>query len=152
MAHRDVTNPWGGGQSSATTSTTSSKPKPNQQRSANRISKQPAKKPNNQPTTPVPKITAAGANADRFQQAQSKHLEAARKIASQASYESSSDEEELAGESLLASVFKGYAGDDGQLSKTQQFLENVFQSGSAICLICIATVKRADYVSSTKLP
>lgn len=89
--------------------------------------------------------TAADAIAKKFQEAQSKHIEAAKKHI--ANYESSSDEEELASESLLDSVFKGYGGDKTELHKTQQFLENVFQSGTAICLICIATVKQKDFVS-----
>lgn len=86
----------------------------------------------------------ADAMAKKFQEAQSKHIEAAKKHI--ANYESSSDEEELASASLLDSVFKGYGGDKTELHKTQQFLENVFQSGTAICLICIATVKQKDFV------
>lgn len=89
--------------------------------------------------------TTADAMAKKFQEAQSKHIEAAKKHI--ANYESSSDEEELASASLLDSVFKGYGGDKTELQKTQQFLENVFQSGTAICLICIATVKQKDFVS-----
>lgn len=45
------------------------------------------------------------------------------------------------------SVFKNYAGDNAELQRTQDFLENVFQSGAATCLICIATVKRTEAVS-----
>lgn len=80
----------------------------------------------------------------QFNDIRKKHIEAA-KIHTE-NYESSS-EEELENDSLLTSVFKGYGGDKNQLQKTQEFLENVFQSGTATCLICIARVKRTDYVS-----
>lgn len=72
------------------------------------------------------------------------HLQAAKKHIE--NYESSSDEEDLDCDALLKTVFKGYDGDRSQLQKTQEFLENIFQSGAATCLICIATVKRTDYV------
>lgn len=81
----------------------------------------------------------------KFREAQLEHLQAAKKHIQD--YESSSEEEELECDALLESVFKGYAGDRQQLQKTQEFLEHVFQSGAATCLICIATVKRSDYVS-----
>lgn len=87
--------------------------------------------------------TGSKKSVQTFQEAQTKHIEAAKKL--MIDYESSSDEE-LASDSLLDSVFKGYDGDKTELKKTQQFLENVFQSGTATCLICIATVKRSDYV------
>lgn len=48
---------------------------------------------------------------------------------------------------VTESVFKNYAGDNSELQRTQDFLENVFQSGAATCLICIATVKRTEAVS-----
>lgn len=89
----------------------------------------------------VPKATN---NVDKFKEVQKKHLQAAQKHIEH--YESSS-EEELENDSLLESVFKSYGGDKAQLQKTQEFLENAFQSGAATCLICIATVKRTDYVS-----
>lgn len=103
---------------------------------------------------------------DKLKEAQKKHLQAAQKHLQ--NYESSSEEElendSLFGKCLLVvgaatqifdssrlyfaeSVFKNYAGDKIGLQKTQEFLENVFQSGAATCLICIATVKRTDYVS-----
>lgn len=82
---------------------------------------------------------------DKFKEVQKKHIEAAQKHIE--AYESSS-EEELEETSLLQSVFKNYGGEKGQLQKTQEFLENVFQSGAAICLICIGTVKRTDYIWS----
>lgn len=84
-----------------------------------------------------------GSNS-RFKEAQMLHLQTAKKHIQ--NYESSSDEEDLESDALLESVFKGYNGDRSQLRKTQEFLEHIFQSGTATCLICIATVKRTDYV------
>lgn len=81
----------------------------------------------------------------KFKEVQQEHLQAAKKHIQ--NYESSSDEEDLESDALLESVFKGYDGDRSQLRKTQEFLEHVFQSGAATCLICIATVKRTDYVN-----
>lgn len=83
--------------------------------------------------------------ATKFKEVQKEHLEKAKKLIE--SYELSSDDEEIESDALLKSVFKSYDGDRLQLQKTQEFLENVFQSGAATCLICIATVKRTDYVS-----
>lgn len=88
--------------------------------------------------------------ANKFKEAQQAHMERAKKVIE--NYELSSDEEEIESDALLESVFKGYDGDKSQLHKTQEFLENVFQSGAATCLICIATVKRSDYVSKYEKP
>lgn len=85
----------------------------------------------------------------KFKEAQQEHLQAAKKHIQ--NYESSSEEEDLESDALLESVFKGYDGDRSQLRKTQEFLEHVFQSGAATCLICIATVKRTDFVSFTSI-
>lgn len=82
----------------------------------------------------------------KFNEVQLEHIKAAKKHIQ--NYESSSEEEDddLEYDKLIQSVFKEYNGDQNQLKKTQEFLENVFQSGTATCLICIATVKRSDYV------
>lgn len=86
----------------------------------------------------------------KFQNAQEK-LQANIQRHLQNDYESSSsDEENLEAESILKTVLKNYSALNGQgdsLGRTQQFLENAFQSGAGICLICIATVKRIDPVS-----
>lgn len=86
---------------------------------------------------------------DKFREAHSRHLESAKKIIHD--YESSSDEEEVTSCDLIVStVIKSYTGDSRDISKTQQFLEDVFQSGAAICLICIGSVKRTDEIWSCK--
>ncbi|XP_037044387.1 NF-X1-type zinc finger protein NFXL1 [Bradysia coprophila] len=82
----------------------------------------------------------------KFKEAREKHEEYAKKH-NILDYDSSSDEDLETG-SMLESVFKNYAGDNAELQRTQDFLENVFQSGSATCLICIATVKRTEAIWS----
>lgn len=50
---------------------------------------------------------------------------------------------------ISESVIKSYSllgGKSEDLGRTQNFLEDVFQSNAATCLICIATVKRTDSV------
>lgn len=42
--------------------------------------------------------------------------------------------------------YSQYGGKNEDLERTQNFLEHVFHSGAAACLICIATVKRNDQV------
>lgn len=131
MSSRDTGNPW----SKPATATAANSNKPKNNRKANPKAKDSVQQP----------PAKAATKTDQFLLAQTKHIEAARKHVAN-NYESSSEEEDMASDSMLASIFKGYTGEKDKLNKTQQFLENVFQSGSAICLICIATVKRADYV------
>lgn len=109
------------------------------------------KKNTNKKTKPEAKNVKTTINGDKgkehlakFKDAQKAHIAAAQKHYE--NYESSS-EEELENTSLLESVFKSYGGEKNQLLKTEKFLENVFQSGASICLICIATIKRTAYVS-----
>lgn len=88
----------------------------------------------------------AKTSVKKFNEVQLEHINAAKKHIQ--NYESSSEEEDdyVEYDKLIQSVFREYNGDQNQLKKTQEFLENVFQSGTATCLICIATVKRSDYV------
>lgn len=103
------------------------------------------KSQNNQPKETKNAVSKQNSSKAKFKEAQQEHLQAAKKHIE--NYESSSEEEDLDSDTLLKTVFKGYGGDKEQLRKTQEFLENIFQSGAATCLICIATVKRTDYVS-----
>ena len=51
---------------------------------------------------------------------------------------------------FAGAVLQSYAamgGANTDLGRTQHFLEEVFQSGAATCLICIGSVKRIDAVS-----
>lgn len=64
---------------------------------------------------------------------------------------SSEEEEDLKTENIFGSVIRNYSqygGRNEDLERTQNFLENVFHSGAAVCLICIATVKRSDQIWS----
>lgn len=62
-----------------------------------------------------------------------------------------SDEENYMDDVDLEKIYKDYTGDKNDLRKTQEYLENCFQSGNAICLICIQTVKRKDSVRSHQI-
>ncbi|KAK6628816.1 hypothetical protein RUM43_002632 [Polyplax serrata] len=86
---------------------------------------------------------------EKFRREQEKLQAAVQKHLEEQDYESSSDEEALESESILNSVFQNYGqfvSNASGIEKTQQFLENTFQSGAAICLICIGSVKRSDPV------
>lgn len=141
---RDINNPWNS--KAPSDNAVSSKSNKSKQGSAN-------VKPKNK-------------QADqKFKEARQKHEEYAKKH-NMLEYDSSSDEElesSMLGKFFQTtnnwqvthsinkifpeSVFKNYAGDNLELQRTQDFLENVFQSGAATCLICIATVKRTEAVS-----
>ncbi|EEB18933.1 nuclear transcription factor, X-box binding protein, putative [Pediculus humanus corporis] len=85
----------------------------------------------------------------KFKNAQEKLQASVNKHLEQQEYESSSDEEPLESESILSSVFKNYDQFNDKhegVERTQQFLENAFQSGAGICLICIGSIKRADTI------
>lgn len=103
------------------------------------------KEPQNQVKDGKNTTTKQNAAHNRFKEIQTEHLQAAKKYTQ--NYESSSEEENGLENDILESVFKNYGGDKSQLQKTQEFLENVFQSGASTCLICIGNVKRTDYVS-----
>lgn len=87
---------------------------------------------------------------NRFQEARNRLQASVQKHINQ-DYESSSEEEELESENIFESVIKSYSllgGTSEDLGRTQNFLEDVFQSNAATCLICIATVKRSDSIWS----
>ena len=49
------------------------------------------------------------------------------------------------------SILKNYSqfgGKSEDLGRTQNYLENAFHSGAAVCLICIGSVKRTESVIS----
>uniref|UniRef100_A0A1B6CP89 PHD-type domain-containing protein n=1 Tax=Clastoptera arizonana TaxID=38151 RepID=A0A1B6CP89_9HEMI len=83
---------------------------------------------------------------NRLQASVKKHLSASKGYD-----ESSSEEDDLESETILGSVLKSYAqigGKSEDLGRTQNFLEDTFQSGAATCLICIVTVKRNEAIWS----
>ncbi|KAF4517853.1 hypothetical protein B566_EDAN011778 [Ephemera danica] len=87
----------------------------------------------------------------RFQAAKAKLEQSVHKHLSAEQDANSSDEEDLQSENILGSVLQSYTKSAGglvDLGRTQQFLEDAFQSGAATCLICISSVKRADAIWS----
>ncbi|XP_075230227.1 NF-X1-type zinc finger protein NFXL1 [Lycorma delicatula] len=87
----------------------------------------------------------------KFLEAHTRLQASVKKHLKNGDYESSEEEEELESETILGSVLKSYShfgGETYDLGRTQKFLEDAFQSGAAICLICIATVKRPDAIWS----
>lgn len=151
--NRNEVNPWATTSPSATTGTIR-KPKPT--RSTSGAPPPPTAAPKRTSTTSSmsSKIDVSAAPGKpspsaSFETAKQQHLEAAKRvtITGGGGYESSSDEEDLAADELLATVLKGYGdGDRSALSRTQECLESTFQSGAATCLICIASVRRVDHV------
>lgn len=116
-----------------------------------------------------PAVPDAMSAQNKFQEAHLKMQKSVQKYMRQ-EYESSSEEEELESDNILgtkrrpllmftfhsfyapfpASVLKNYnsfGGKSEDLGRTQNVLENSFRSGSAVCLICIALIKRTDSVS-----
>lgn len=112
----------------------------------------------------------------RFEEVHARNIAAAKKIVEKYSSSSDEEEEEL-NESkilgilylyfhentdkihllLLDSLFKHYKSDDSRLGiqqalqqKTAAFFENALHSGSATCLICIGSVRRADSIWTCK--
>lgn len=86
---------------------------------------------------------------EKFRNTQEKLQASIQKHLEEQAYESSSSEEELESESILTSVFKNYdrfSNKHEGIERTQQFLENLFQSGAGICLICIGSIKRTTPV------
>lgn len=64
--------------------------------------------------------------------------------------ESSSDEEDEAGQELLekavGKVLTSYQDQGGDSEKILSYLADTFQSNGAVCLICISSVKKTDAV------
>ncbi|XP_014247363.1 NF-X1-type zinc finger protein NFXL1-like [Cimex lectularius] len=99
-----------------------------------------------------PAVPDAMSAQNKFQEAHLKMQKSVQKYMRQ-EYESSSEEEELESDNILASVLKNYnsfGGKSEDLGRTQNVLENSFRSGSAVCLICIALIKRTDSIWSCR--
>ncbi|KAL1117247.1 hypothetical protein AAG570_004573 [Ranatra chinensis] len=98
----------------------------------------------------VPKSDEKSGNANqKFKEAQQRLQESVKKHLDNAEFDSSSEEEDLETDDILGSVLRSYAqvgGKSEDLGRTQNFLENTFHSGAAICLICIGTVKRTEAI------
>lgn len=93
----------------------------------------------------------------RFEEVHARNIAAAKKIVEKYSSSSDEEEEELNESKILDSLFKHYKSDDSRLGiqqalqqKTAAFFENALHSGSATCLICIGSVRRADSIWTCK--
>lgn len=86
---------------------------------------------------------------ERFEKERMK-LEASVKKFKSDGYSSSDEDDSLDSGNVLNSVVLNYTqhgGDKVHLGRTHGFLNDVFQSGAGICLICIASVKRNQPVN-----
>ena len=61
---------------------------------------------------------------------------------------SSEDEETSNNTDIISTVFNLYGKTGSELGKIEQVLKDSLQSGASICLICIASVKKADSIWS----
>lgn len=73
-----------------------------------------------------------------------KHLEANAYLESSSEDEDDINTEDI--QNVVGKVLSGYQGKEADAEKILSYLVNAFQSGSAVCLICISTIKKADAV------
>ncbi|RVE60906.1 hypothetical protein OJAV_G00186070 [Oryzias javanicus] len=112
---------------------------------------------------PSPDLPQAGAVQSKFEEIRRSNQAAARRLVESqvgSSSSSSSDEDESEDGSqkegqrgrILASTFTTYThqtgGDASALTRTGQYVSELFQSGAVTCLICIASVRRTQAVWS----
>ncbi|XP_067613694.1 NF-X1-type zinc finger protein NFXL1 [Eurosta solidaginis] len=93
----------------------------------------------------------------RFEQSHAKHIAAAQKVLEQYTPSSDEDEEELDEGQILDSLYKHYKPEADVTGtsalvpqKTASFFENALHSGSATCLICIGSIRRAEAIWACK--
>lgn len=90
----------------------------------------------------------------KFKRAQAQNQAAIDRHLNNKILESSSDEDnEPINEVLQQAVNKTlstYQFEGGDAEKALSYLTDVFQSGGAVCLICISSVKKPDAVSNLK--
>uniref|UniRef100_A0A3P9IQX2 Nuclear transcription factor, X-box binding-like 1 n=1 Tax=Oryzias latipes TaxID=8090 RepID=A0A3P9IQX2_ORYLA len=113
-------------------------------------------------TDPGPDLPQAGAVQSKFEEIRRSNQAAAKRLVEihVSSSSSSSDEEENEDGNqkegqrgrILASTFTTYTdqtgGDASALTRTGQYVSELFQSGAVTCLICIASVRRTQAVWS----
>lgn len=81
----------------------------------------------------------------RFQEACELMRKNAAKILNDEKLESSSSEEELDDSAILQKTLSQYSdGDEQNLMKTREYLQDILTSGALVCLICIESIKRND--------
>lgn len=74
-----------------------------------------------------------------------KHLEANASLNSSSEEEDETNEEDV--QNVVDKILSAYQGQGIDAEKVISYLINSFQSSSAVCLICISTVKKIDPVS-----
>lgn len=74
-----------------------------------------------------------------------KHLEANALLNSSSEEEDETNEDDF--QNVVDKVLSAYQGQGIDSEKVISYLVNSFQSSSAVCLICISTVKKIDPVS-----
>lgn len=75
-----------------------------------------------------------------------RHLEANMLLNSSSEEEDETNEEDV--QNVVGKVLLAYQGQSMDAEKVISYLVNSFQSSSAVCLICISTVKKIDAVCS----
>lgn len=75
-----------------------------------------------------------------------RHLEANILLNSSSEEEDETNEEDV--QNMVGKVLLAYQGQGMDAEKVISYLVNSFQSSSAVCLICISTVKKIDPVCS----
>ncbi|KAI5730688.1 hypothetical protein M8J76_016428 [Diaphorina citri] len=92
----------------------------------------------------------------KFLEAQAKFSSVIKQSLENNEYLSSSEEEDLDSEALdnimgkLLDSYRKTGGEHQNLGKTHKYLNDAFSSGSAVCLICIASIRRSDAIWSCK--
>lgn len=85
----------------------------------------------------------------KFKRAQAENRKAIEKHLESKEFLDSSSEEEDSGNALdeaVGKVLSSYQVEGGDTEKTLSYLSEVLQSGGAICLICISSVKKTDAI------
>lgn len=85
----------------------------------------------------------------KFKRAQAENRASIEKHLEANEFLDSSSEEEESGNALdeaVGKVLSSYQVEGGDTEKTLSYLSDVLQSGGAICLICISSVKKTDAV------
>ena len=84
----------------------------------------------------------------KFRRAQAQNQASIEKhlVANNVESSSSDDENEEVLETAVEKVLSTYQREGGDVNKTSSYLTETLQSGGAVCLICISSVKKTDAV------
>lgn len=95
----------------------------------------------------------------KFKRAQAENQASIQRYLNKNTIESSSDDDDDDDEDKITNnserlqqavnkTLSSYQFEGGDSEKTLSYLTEIFQSGGAVCLICISTVKKSDPVSN----